>query len=176
MQQAGCKGINIGIETGDATLLAQTAKQGLTVDRIMQLTDYCKSIAIQLHFLLMVGLPGESRDALFETFKLVDMLQPESVGITTVTPYPGTKLYDDAVQNGWIIRPDVNSFSGHGYNLQIGELGPAELKFARDHIRAVANLRERTPEEAFTLRQILYDEFRTWQAAMAPKPEKTWQK
>ena len=162
MQRAGCKGINIGIETGDKKLMAELAKKGLTPDRIVELTEFCKTIGIELHYLLMVGLPGESRETLYETFRLVDRMQPDSIGITTVTPYPGTRLYEDAVKNGWIIRPDVNSFSGHGYNLQTGELQPDDLRFAVDTIYAVSKLKDMLPEQADHRRQELYDVFESW--------------
>jgi radical SAM superfamily enzyme YgiQ (UPF0313 family) len=162
MYRAGCKGINIGIETGDKTLMAELAKKGLTPDRIVELTGFCKDLGIELHYLLMVGLPGESRDTLYETFKLVDRMQPESIGITTVTPYPGTRLFEDAVKNGWIIRPDVNSFSGHGYNMQIGDLRPDDLKFAVDTIISVSQLDNLPPEEMYWKRQELYRVFESW--------------
>jgi radical SAM superfamily enzyme YgiQ (UPF0313 family) len=162
MKRAGCKGINVGIETGDIALLSDVAKTGLTPEKIVQITEHCKRIGLELHYLLMVGLPGETRDSLFETFKLVDQMQPESIGITTVTPYPGTELFRDAIQNDWLVRSEMADFGGHGFNMQIGDMDSEALKFALNHIHAVSKLAELSPEKAFVTRQKLYQEFKSW--------------
>ena len=162
MQEAGCAGMNIGIETGDESLMADLAKQGLGLADVVSLTEYCKKIGIKLHFLLMLGLPGETKRSLFETFKLVDQMEPESIGTTTVTPYPGTQLYADAIKNNWIVNPDLNSFGGHGYNMQINPLTSDDLKFAMERIHEICRIKQTRDKSSMIRREKLYNEFFNW--------------
>ncbi|OHB98736.1 MAG: hypothetical protein A2W74_08140 [Planctomycetes bacterium RIFCSPLOWO2_12_38_17] len=134
MKKAGCVGMNIGVETGDEALLAERAKQGVTLSKIIQLTQHCKKVDIKLRVLLMMGLPGETKQTLYKTFKLVEQVRPDYIGLTTVTPYPGTPFYEDALKNHWIKTFDINTFGGHGYNTQIDPLTSEDLKFAMDKI------------------------------------------
>lgn len=158
MRSAGCAGINVGIESGDDGILTDIAKQGTTVSEIAEITKHCKNLGIKLHYLLMVGLPGETRDSLFETFKLVGEMEPESIGITTVTPYPGTALFEDAVTNGWIVESDLNTYGGHGFNMVVEGLSADDLVFARSKIYELFGLNGQ-PSAA---KQPLFREFEEW--------------
>lgn len=164
MQRAGCIGINIGVESGDEEMLKLHARKGVQPTHIERLTTYCKKIGIRLHYLLLVGLPGETRDSLYETFRLVDDLNPESVGVTTATPYPGTQLYEDAVREQWIVDPDPNSFGGHGYNMEIKGLAADDLRFALERIHEVCRLNQ-LPEQAGSERRAeIHQEFAAWRS------------
>ncbi|MCB9554717.1 MAG: radical SAM protein [Deltaproteobacteria bacterium] len=130
MRAAGCAGINIGIESGAEWMLSGAAHKDLSRAEIVELAHHCKTRGIRLHLLLLAGLPGEDRRSLHQTFTLIDQTKPESIGITTATPYPGTQLFDDAVAQNWIVRPEFDSFGGHGYNLQLETIAHTELKWA----------------------------------------------
>ena len=62
----------------------------------------------------MVGLPGETIEFSRKTVDFVLALDPDTVQFSTATPYPGTRLYDEAIKNGWISEKDYGSFDGAG--------------------------------------------------------------
>lgn len=113
MKEAGCQGMNIGLETGDPEILESQAKPGVTLYKLKEITSFSKDAEMKLHILLMVGLPSETRASLYQTYKLVQKLSPESIGITFVTPYPGTPLYYEAKEKGWLETEDWSKFGGH---------------------------------------------------------------
>lgn len=162
MQKAGCSGLNIGVETGSENLLASQAKKGVTVSDITELSQHCKGRGVKMRFLLMLGLPGETKQTLYETFMLVSQLQPDYIGVTTVTPYPGTPFYDEAIEENWIINPDINTFGGHGYNMKIGSLIPDDLRFAMEKIHAVHGIERMESSSADRCRKKIQDEFLEW--------------
>ena len=134
MRQAGCAGINIGVETGDPEVLRTEAKVGLTPERLAEVVDLMHRIGIQVHFLLMVGLPSETRESLYKTYDLIRRLRPDSIGVTILTPYPGTPLYREAREKGWLESTDWNKFGGHAAVLHTDNLSAAEMQFGRETI------------------------------------------
>ena len=91
MKEAGCVGINIGVETADEKILKNVAKRGVTITMILEITSLAKNIGIQLHYLLMVGLLDETKSSIYETYKLIKKAKPDSIGITFASLYPGTE-------------------------------------------------------------------------------------
>lgn len=113
MKKAGCLGMNIGVETGDLEVLQTQAKIGMTLEKLKTIKETGQKLGLKLHFLLMVGLPNETKQSLYKTYKLICDLRPESIGICIVTPYPGTPLYFEAKKKGWIETEDWTKFGGH---------------------------------------------------------------
>jgi radical SAM superfamily enzyme YgiQ (UPF0313 family) len=143
MKQAGLKGMNIGVETGDPEVMRELAKAGVTFNKLAALRESAKKAGVRLHFLLMVGLPGESKSSLYETFRLVGKLRPESAGVTIVTPYTGTPLYDEAEKKGWIEAADWKNFGGHQGVMHTDRLSRRGLIFARNMIELEQMLLQR---------------------------------
>jgi radical SAM superfamily enzyme YgiQ (UPF0313 family) len=131
MKVAGCAGINIGVETGDPKLLETQAKIGLTLHKLKNVQKIARDLDIQLHFLLMIGLPKETRKSLYETYKLMCEFRPKTIGVCIVTPYPGTPIYEEAKQRGWIETEDWSRFGGHTPVMHTEFLTSDELSIAQ---------------------------------------------
>jgi len=113
MKRTGCLGMNIGVETGDPEVMETQAKVGMTLEKLKSIRETAQKLGLKLHFLLMIGLPDETKVSLYETYKLICDLRPESIGICMVTPYPGTQLYEEAKKKEWIETGDWAKFGGH---------------------------------------------------------------
>jgi radical SAM superfamily enzyme YgiQ (UPF0313 family) len=50
----------------------------------------------------MIGNPGETRDDIEKTYEILKRTSPEFLGVGFITPYPGSELYEMAVENKWI--------------------------------------------------------------------------
>jgi radical SAM superfamily enzyme YgiQ (UPF0313 family) len=131
MRRAGCRGINLGVETGDPELLAAEAKAGVTLTQLKRVHADCRRLGIRLHFLLMVGLPGETRASVYQTYRLLRELTPDSIGITYITPYPGTPLFAEARRRGWIVSDEWSRYGSDQPVMHTDRLSIDELKQAR---------------------------------------------
>lgn len=131
MKAAGCCGINIGVETGDAGLLPKIAKPGLTIEKLRRLQSIANKIGIKLQYLILVGLPGENRETVKNTFELICELKPHSIGISLATPYPGTHFYEDALQKGWIVDSHWSYFDTNHAVLTFPSMPSNDLLLAR---------------------------------------------
>lgn len=161
MSRAGCVGINIGVETGDDVMIRERARKNVGVQQVTALSRFCKKLGLKLHFLLLIGLPGETRASLLETLRLVDQLEPESLGVTTATPYPGTPMHEDAVREGWIVEPDLETFGGHGFNMDVG-VSARDLATALERIHEMGRLGSRRDPEAAERKRAIYRELSDW--------------
>ncbi len=132
MKKAGCKGMNIGVETGDSEIMQKQAKIGLTLEKLKKIRDLAKKIGLKLHFLLMVGLPDETKKSLYDTYILISKLNPESIGMCIITPYPGTPLYMEAKEKGWIETEDWARFGGSTPIMHTDNLKSQDLLKARE--------------------------------------------
>ncbi|MBU4013909.1 MAG: radical SAM protein [Proteobacteria bacterium] len=161
MRQAGCQGMNIGVETGDPEILETQAKIGMTLEKLNVIRNIAQKLGLRLHFLLMVGLPKETKKTLYETYKLICALKPESIGITIVTPYPGTQLYTEAKEKGWIKTEDWSMFDGHSPIMRTDNLSFQDLVKAQRMIYRGFSLSCRGPISWIRLRLLDYC-FKRW--------------
>lgn len=128
LRAAGCLGINIGVETGDEDVMVGQAKRGLSMEKLIRLRNDAKEVGLALHFLMLVGFPDETRKSILASYDLIQDLQPESLGITLITPYPGTPLHEEAAKRGWIEKGTTwSDYGGHQPVMHTDNLATGEL-------------------------------------------------
>ena len=101
MHDSGCRDIWYGVESLDQTVL-NLANKMTKVDEIEHAVSETMKAGIKVMANLMVGLPGESEESLR---KMMDFCRRNEVipsSIKYLTPFPGTKIYDMAVERGFI--------------------------------------------------------------------------
>jgi radical SAM superfamily enzyme YgiQ (UPF0313 family) len=135
MKQTGCAGMNIGIEAGDPEVLKNHAKIGSSIEKIKNIVKTGKDIDMKLHFLLIMGLPQETKKSLYKTYKLVRDLKPDSMGVTLITPYPGTPLYVEAKDKDWIETEDWSKYDSSHPVMHTDNLSSGNIVYARNMLR-----------------------------------------
>jgi len=76
-------------------------------------------------------LPNDNLESIYRSFEYLVKLRPESIGFTTITPYPGTKMFDDALRDGLIMNMDWNNFNGSQSNMKTKYLSQKDLNILR---------------------------------------------
>jgi GT2 family glycosyltransferase/radical SAM superfamily enzyme YgiQ (UPF0313 family) len=128
MRAAGCVGILIGVESGDEqTMHHREGKKGLTIPKLFHLREKTRQLGIRLHFLLIVGLPQDTRESIVDTYELVRRYEPDTIGVTIITPYPGTPLYEQGVREGWIDSFQWKDYGGHQVPMHTPNLSREEM-------------------------------------------------
>ncbi|MSR75169.1 MAG: NAD-dependent epimerase/dehydratase family protein [Planctomycetes bacterium] len=130
MAAAGCRGINFGIESGDDEVLAKGAKQGVDVKRIRRVLLETEAVGIHSHLLVVVGLPEETRATIAHTYDLFAELPARTLGVTGITPFPGTALWKTAVERGWVLDLNWEHYGGNHTVMRTENLSPADIRFA----------------------------------------------
>ena len=118
MKESGCVGIDFGVESGSDIILRNINKNQNRRD-IERAFALVHKAAIKPRAYLMVGNKGETIDTIDATIEMAGIIKPQSsVGATFLWLLPGTRVFYEARENGfidddyWLRSDDVP------YNLQ----------------------------------------------------------
>jgi hopanoid biosynthesis associated radical SAM protein HpnJ len=101
MKDNGLRLLLVGYESGNDQIL-HNIKKGLRTDIARRFTQDCRKLGITIHGTFILGLPGETRATIEETIRFAQEINPHTIQVSLAAPYPGTTLYRQAVQNGWL--------------------------------------------------------------------------
>lgn len=97
MKRSGCGMLKIGVESGSDRMLKNMKKQQ-TVKQIKDVFRLLHKYKIDTVGHFIIGMPGETKETLEETRKLIYEIKPTYVSLNIATPYPGTELYDNYIE------------------------------------------------------------------------------
>jgi anaerobic magnesium-protoporphyrin IX monomethyl ester cyclase len=106
MAQAGCAGVQFGIESGSQRVLSGLGK-GTTLEQVVAAVAGAAKAGISPVGTFMIGLPQDTVETAMETIQLAEELQREyyaQVGISIATPFPGTPMFRDVHRLGLAIQ------------------------------------------------------------------------
>jgi anaerobic magnesium-protoporphyrin IX monomethyl ester cyclase len=94
LARAGAKIVWVGAESGSQKILDAMDK-GTRVEQIYEATHQLHAHGVKVAFFLQFGYPGETREDIEMTLKMVRNLMPDDIGISVSYPLPGTKFYEN---------------------------------------------------------------------------------
>jgi hopanoid biosynthesis associated radical SAM protein HpnJ len=106
MKENGLRLLLVGYESGDDQIL-HNIKKGLRTDIARRFTEDCRKLGIVIHGTFILGLPGETRATIEKTIDFAKEINPHTIQVSLAAPYPGTTLYKQAVDNGWLQQNDA---------------------------------------------------------------------
>lgn len=131
MKQAGCRAVCMGIESGSQKIISKTNKKA-SVKKSAEAIKLVKDAGIKAYCSFIFGLPGENNDTVKETIEFIKQTLPTGAQFNVAVPYPGTKLYDIAIDNGWIEeQTDFKKLYQHKSIMRTNELTEEDLNIAR---------------------------------------------
>ncbi|HYW03992.1 MAG TPA: hopanoid biosynthesis associated radical SAM protein HpnJ [Gammaproteobacteria bacterium] len=117
MKENGLRLLLVGYESGNDQIL-HNIRKGLRTDIARRFTRDCRKLGITIHGTFILGLPGETRETIRETIDFAREINPHTIQVSLAAPYPGTRLYNQAVDNGWLREnPEANLVNDHGVQL-----------------------------------------------------------
>ena len=93
LARAGCEFVWMGAESGSQKVLDAMDK-GITVNQIYEASNGLKQAGVKPAFFLQFGYPGENKEDVKLTLKMLSDLQPDDIGISVSYPLPGTVFYE----------------------------------------------------------------------------------
>ncbi len=106
MKENGLRLLLVGYESGDDQIL-HNIKKGLRTDIARRFTEDCHKLGIKIHGTFILGLPGETAETIEKTIRFAKEINPHTIQVSLAAPYPGTTLYKQAVENGWLQASDA---------------------------------------------------------------------
>jgi hopanoid biosynthesis associated radical SAM protein HpnJ len=115
MRDNGLRLLLVGYESGNQGIL-DNIKKGIRLEEAREFTKNCRELGITIHGTFILGLPGETPETIRQTLEFAKELDVFSIQVSLAAPYPGTELYRQAKENGWL-REDANLIGDHGEQL-----------------------------------------------------------
>ncbi len=106
--RAGLIRFSVGIESGSDYIRNKVIGKNLPMEKILQFNELVKSYeGLFVKAFFIIGFPEETRESLQDTYRLLEILNVDKVGIYYATPYPGTKLFRQCLEEGNLtVTPD----------------------------------------------------------------------
>ena len=101
LKDGGLRLLLVGYESGNQQIL-HNIKKGMRIEVAEQFTKDCHELGIAIHGTFILGLPGETLETIQQTVQWATKINPHTIQVSLAAPYPGTFLYDQAVENGWL--------------------------------------------------------------------------
>ena len=101
LRDNGLRLLLVGYESGSQTIL-NNVRKGTRLDRAREFTRHARALGIKIHGTFILGLPGETRDTIEATIRFAQEIDPHTLQVSLAAPYPGTALYREALERGWL--------------------------------------------------------------------------
>ncbi len=135
LRRAGFRWLALGIESGSKHVRDGVEKGRFGAVEIMKVVRKIQDAGINVIGNYIFGLPDDTHQTMQETLDLALEANCEFANFYCAMAYPGSKLYDLAVKNGWELPSSWIGYSQHAYEthpLRTEALTSAEVLRFRD--------------------------------------------
>jgi radical SAM superfamily enzyme YgiQ (UPF0313 family) len=163
MVQAGCVYVILPIEHGSDRMRQEIIGKKITREKIFQVAELCKRYNLLTRGVFIMGFPEETGETLTDTYNLILDLQLDMNLVFNLIPYPGTRIFQQAVRDGlflneidvdrlwdgtWDLNALQNQFYLRPYRLELEEMWEFREKFDALRIFSERAKSLQTPKES----------------------------
>jgi len=156
MKENGLRLLLVGYESGNQQIL-HNIKKGMRVDRAREFTRDCHKLGIVIHGTFIVGLPGETQQTIEETIRFAREINPHTIQVSLAAAYPGTALYRQAQENGWLRDAHLVAESG----VQVSSLAYPDLSH-EEIFQAVERFYKQFYFRSSKISEITFEMLKSW--------------
>jgi radical SAM superfamily enzyme YgiQ (UPF0313 family) len=103
---SGCIGLFFGVESVSETQLQRMSKSIKQVKDIEEAIRKIKAFGIHFHASLVFGFDSDTKAIFAETLEFLNRNKIGSASLNILTPYPGTKVYEQFKTEGRLLTPN----------------------------------------------------------------------
>jgi anaerobic magnesium-protoporphyrin IX monomethyl ester cyclase len=109
MAEAGCDGINFGVESSDVEIQSNVGRKPITPEEFVKSSDLCRELGIKTFGFFIIGLPGDTLESVLKTIEFALKIKLTWIQFTASSPFVGTKLRDWAIEQG-LVKDDEYAY------------------------------------------------------------------
>jgi anaerobic magnesium-protoporphyrin IX monomethyl ester cyclase len=125
MARAGLRWTFIGFESGNQQMLDGYGKKAHVQDA-MRAMQILKANGVETTGAFILGAPNETRDMMEETINYAKRLDPRRAQFSILTPYPGTRLYQNVKDR--LLTRDWDLYSGLHPTIRLDHVTTDEMR------------------------------------------------
>jgi len=111
MAKAGCKVVCIGFESVNPLTL-KAYKKNQTIEEIVHAIRSIHKRKIKIHGMFVLGGEDDSKKTIWETLRFAISQKIDTIQMSVLTPFPGTKVHDDLIVQKRIFNRDWSLYDG----------------------------------------------------------------
>ena len=149
IKESGCKSLFIGFETLNDLNMKNVNKNHNNINKYENLIKEIHNRDIMINASLVFGLDNDSKDVFDKTLQWVIKNKIETVTSHILTPYPGTKIYNQLIEENRIIEKDYSKYNTANVvfipkQISVADLYNGYIKFYKD-VYSTKNILKRLP-------------------------------
>jgi radical SAM superfamily enzyme YgiQ (UPF0313 family) len=130
-KDSGCKGLFIGLETVDERQLQSMKKLDGSIENVEKALRKIRKMGIVIQASVIFGFDNDSHHIFNDTLKFLIKNHICSASFNILTPYPGTKIYDEFKKKGRIINNRWEYYDHHTVVFRPAKMTPLELQLGK---------------------------------------------
>ena len=127
MAKAGCVGVNFGVESIDPQVQKNVERKPISEKQFVETMVLFRKHSIATFAFFVIGLPGDTVDTILQSIRFALKLGASWTQFTVATPFIGTRLYDWAVEQGFVPADHYRIISAHEGSIGNENLSPAQV-------------------------------------------------
>jgi radical SAM superfamily enzyme YgiQ (UPF0313 family) len=131
MKSSGLVSITMGIESGSDIIL-KNIKKGVTAEQNKEALTICKELNVPVRCSIMYGNPGETKDTLKETIKLIETTQPDEWNLAVLVPIPGSDIWSNPESYGLRFDKYLMKRTHYASTDRFGDTGVGHISISLD--------------------------------------------
>ncbi|MHB1269914.1 MAG: B12-binding domain-containing radical SAM protein [Thermoleophilia bacterium] len=131
IKQAGCWMIGFGIESGSQEVL-DSVRKGTTIEDARRAVILAHGAGLEVTGHCILGFPGETENTMQRTIDFARELRLEYVQFYCATAFPGSRLYDSCVDQGWLEESDWKYYEQNFSVITTPQLRAQQVMDARE--------------------------------------------
>lgn len=107
MKESGCKKASISVESASPRVL-KLMKKPVNLDKSVDIINECKKVGLPITANFVTGMHYETKEDMMMTFEWAEMAKPDWSTFSILAPYPGTEIFDQCVEEGYLNTDTVD--------------------------------------------------------------------
>ena len=109
LRKAGLHWVMMGVESPKDSTLASFRK-GIQTEQSTQAVQLLKDNGIFSHAMFVIGDRKDTEQSIADVREFANELDPDFAIFTSLTPFPGTEIYDEAKAKSWIEDHNLSNY------------------------------------------------------------------
>jgi radical SAM superfamily enzyme YgiQ (UPF0313 family) len=128
MIDSGLYQITLSLDSANVRTLRELHRKPVRLHRVPELMDYLRARNVLIHGTLVVGMPGESQKEIEDSFRFIEALPFDSLGVFIAQALPGSELYEKSIVTGAITPAAANRIDTARCQMRLSEIDPELLE------------------------------------------------
>lgn len=127
-KMSGCTVLFVGLESISDLQLKSLSKQFNSINQVEDALKEIKKVGILIHAAIIFGFDQDNKQTFIQTVKFLQKNGICSVSFNILTPYPGTKIFQDLKKEGRLLTTDWRFYDNHTVVFHPRNMNPYELQ------------------------------------------------